>query len=1307
MKHLYLVLTFAFLCAPGAPADAQTTRPAGVRVSYALPNTPGETYRVTLAIVDPKDPAWIVSQFAAGVARTVTPENGGRFSEVWDGLDDNFMPVPPGDYAVKGIYMPARKWHVDGEWHTVTPRFVTGASSWMPTPEQWDKPEPFGGDPCGAPLGDVAVGPNGVAVFYYEYLENGLNSPMFDLNKPVGYDQFLRAFNSGGAGGGSSTATDGETVWSFSTDGGPKYVYRADGKSFGVSHGANRPNGYLPDGWVTAMAAWRDGAAKTSFVYVAQRGRIVEIPKRKREYHESAADFVDKVTVHDGANGKVLADVSLPRPRGLAVRAGVLYALHAATGEGFAVSAVPLKAGLPEGAWRKLFEVPATIAPSDLEVDAHARFYLSDAKANKVYQFAADGKPLRTFGRLDAQKPGAYDPLTFIAPGRLATWTDRDGRDRIIVVEQGGPNRASEWNADDGTLVREFMTLQTKANDGYAIDPENPRHLYIPGQQGWLTRFKIDYDKGTWTVDAVWPDVGNDPRAPHLDKPQFIRAGGREYIACGRSFSVYRRDGDRWLLSAAILRETAGGKRRTACWHDANGNGRVDANEAVPTELPGGFLTYHGQNWLDDLSMVAVNQGGGDVWRLAPDGFDAHGNPIFKTFTKLLSDPVFAARRAGTADAIHGGNELADDFPSDWAQADGSVAEGFYVQARGGKNFSANEGPQHKVTRYVPDGKGGYRAVWRAGRTAMARVAEPGEIYGAMRVRRPINGLLSVVDQSRCGVLLYTEDGLYVDTLFPDERRGFTRRTAGVYPQPGEFFAGSVVPNRENGRIYLAQGKYTPMIFEAQGWSLTQNPVRPLTTVQKSVSIGAAQIASPPEIALSVRGGAGAARVARFAPALGGVAMDGSMAGWESCEPVQFAADAAQSVEVRACYGPDDIYLRWHARLATKFEPKPRGEIDRIFTHDRLADTLSFYFQGDPEAKPGGGANDGRPGDARIVFGLFDNAGALEPVALGLYPKWAGPGQPSPRVYKTPVNRVAFEHVGPVEGAKLGAKIDPDGKGFVIAAAIPRAALAPRLASFAGGYQTMVNFEATFAGHNKFWWSNRDGSANRETYDEPSEARLYPGSWAPAQFRPLDQGVTVRNWLVCGPFGGPGAERFQADPNGVVPGTTIDMKKAVRDFCEAAAYPPDSGQVDLKATYKGELVTGYWPNPGEVRWRPATVADLDTRVVLGFGAQTWYGATWAHVPADTELEFQFQSHPMTTLRWFLNGQPVATGEYKEGDAKSPRRVAKKTVTLRSGWNQVTYRAYTTGYVPFRVGLVVNAPERTLWTLKLAGAPPAQ
>lgn len=1294
-RHLFVVL---FLLSIRIAITAET----GVSVTYQLPvdGTLPKTYCVTLAITDPKNPDWIVSTFVAGQPRTVTADNQGKFTETWDGLDENFMPVPPGDYAVKGIYTPAKQWRVDKEWHAVTPKFIGAATAWVPTTEQWEKPLPFGGDPTRAPLGDVAVGPNGVAVFGYVYLENGTNNPLFDLKKPVNYDQFIRAFNSGGAGGGTSCTTDGETVWAFSTDGGKKFIYRADGKPFGNGIGANRSHVYLPEGWVTAMANGKDESGKT-IVAVAQRGKILEVQnphEQHKHYSESSTVAVDKITLHDGVDGKVLGEIPVTKPRGLAVQGGKLYVLHA-EGDGWSVSAAKLSAA--EKSFQKVFSVPAEIKPADLEIDSHSRFYLSDTAANKIYQLDVSGKISKTFGRLAMQKSGAYDPETFMAPEKLATWTDAGGNDRLIVVENAGPNRASEWSAD-GKLLREFMTLQTQCNDGYTFDPEHPEHLYIAGQQGWLTRFKVDFAKGTFAVDAVWPDVGNDPRSMHLDKPQFIRANGISYIASARSYNVYRLAGDRWLLSAALLREKTGDKWTTAFWNDANGNGKIDNDEIRNAEFPGHFTTYHGQNFSDDLSMIAINQGGHDIWKLTPSGFDAHGNPIFKEFTKLVTDPIFEARKDGKADSVHGGNELADVFSSDWMQADGSPGADLYVQARGGKNFSANEGAQHKITRYIPDAKGGYQLKWRVGRSALDRVAERGEMYGGMRIHRPINGLLSVVDQSRCGVLLYTDDGMYVDTIFPDDRRGFNQKVAGVYPQPGEFFAGTILPNKDNGKIYIAMGKYTPTLFEVEGWSLSENPVKPLTTVQKEVTIAAAQIAQPPEIALTLRGGAGTAKFAHFAPALGEAALDGSMAGWESVQPIVFQADKNQTVEVRCMYRPDQILLRWHARTAAKFAPKPLPPLERIFTHDQLSDTLSFYVQGDANAKPGG-KPEGRPGDARFVFGIFTQDGKPAPVVLGMYPEFSGLGKASPQIYRTPVGSATFAHAGAVEGAKVSHAIDDDGKGFVIVAVLPRTAIPRQTQPFAGGFKTLVNFEATFAGHTKFWWANSDGSASRETYDEPTEARLYPGSWAPAQFQGLDGGVLVRNWLICGPFGGPGAEKFKADPNGIMPDTKKDMKTAVREFCEAAKYPPDEGKIDFKAVYKGEQLTGYWNDPREARWKPATVADLDSRVILGSGAQVWYAASWIHVPAATELEFQFQSHPQTFLRWSLNGEAVPKLEYK-GVKNELRQTASKVLTLRAGWNQIQLRGYCVGYTPFRAGLILNGAPEKLWNLTLTTVP---
>jgi len=1286
-----LVLVFGFISMSWA---------TGVSLTYQLPATGPlpQSYRVTLAVVDPHNPGWIVSQFICGATRIVTVENKGKFTETWDGLDDNYMPVPPGSYALKGIYMPARQWRVDGAFHTITPRFVGGASSWLPTPDQWAKPEPFGGDPCGAPLADVDVGPNGVAVFYYNYLENGLNNPMIDLKKPVGYEQFLRAFGSGGAGGGSATCTDGETVWSFSTDGGPKYLYRADGRPFGAGR-AQRSGVYLPEGWVKALSCWHDAEVNKTFVFVAQGGKIIQTTDWPY-YQESDKEFVDAITVHDGSNGTVLARLTTLHPLGVAARGGQLYVLHTSPQGGWTVSAVPLRSGLPQGNLVPLFNVPATITPTDLEVDSHNRLYLSDMIANKVYQLDRAGTILHVFGRLPAQHPGTYDPQTFCAPGKLATWAAPDGHDHLLVVEHAGPNRVSEWN-DDGVLLRSFLNLQTKANDGYAVDPEHPEQIYIAGQQGWLTRFIVNYATGVWTVDAVWPNLLNDPLAPGLDHPWCIITHGHKYLACGRSNNIYRLDGDRWVLSAAILRMREGQEWKYFAWHDANGDGKIQEDEyrKSPLEMPGWLMRYHGNQWTADLALVALNQAGRDVERLAPSNFDAWGNPIFTHWEKLFTDPIFARRATGTATALYGGNELADQFASDWAMVDGSLGEGYYVTARGGPNFSANDGAQEKVTRYAPDARGGFVPLWRTGRKALQGVAQPGETYAAIHIYKPINGILSVVDQSRCGIILYTDSGLYIDTLFPDGRR-LTPTEAGVYAQPGEFFAGLVYPNRTNGKIYFGMGKYTPMLYEAEGWSLHENPVHPLTTLPSRITISASQIVAPPEIALTVRGGAGTANVAHFSPALGGAILDGSLLGWEACEPIRFQADKDQTVEVRGLYDPEHLYLRWHVRLASVFIPRALQPLERIFTHDRLADTVSVYIQGDQRAMPATSPN-GRPGDVRIICGLFSDGGRLTPVALGLYPTWHGPGTARPLTYRTPVNMVEFAHVGPVAGAELHSILDSDGKGFVLAVGLPRSAI-PGLPPLTGGVRTMVNFDATFAGHNKCWWANVDGSASRETYDEPTEARLYPGSWAPAYWQGLDRGVLIRNWLICGPFGGPGAEKLSYDPNGLMPGTNIDYKSATRTFCEALQLPPDNGTVDITAQYTGAMIQGYWGNPGSVRWTPTIVTPLDTRVVLGPAGQVWYGATWIYVPAETTLDAHFQGHPMTYYRWFLNGTKILEGTI-DGDPGQAEKVM--TLTLRQGWNQVHFRAYCIGYPPFRAGLVLTAPPATLWNLRLSGSPP--
>ena len=367
MLRIASILSFFLVVAIAATARSQEVgqleplpgQPSN-QVRYQLPNSGPlpATYRVTLAIVDPKNPDWIISQFVSGEARTVTAENRGIFTEIWNGLDDNFMPAPPGKYAVKGIYMPASRWPIDGEFHSVTPKYLSAASSWASTAAQDEKPLPFGGDPCGAPLTDVKVGPNGIAVFYYQYLENGLNNPRIDLNKPIGFDQFVEAFPSGGAGGGSCTATDGRSPFGATAPTADRNMFIGPtANRLANWRGTARRDVYRPEGAVTALAAWRDPALRQSFLYIAERGKLIETPGR--QFIESANEVVDTISVLDGDMGAVLARRRLPSPAGLVVRDGVLFALHG-TEHGQAVSSVSLAAGKPQGDWRQVFAIPET-----------------------------------------------------------------------------------------------------------------------------------------------------------------------------------------------------------------------------------------------------------------------------------------------------------------------------------------------------------------------------------------------------------------------------------------------------------------------------------------------------------------------------------------------------------------------------------------------------------------------------------------------------------------------------------------------------------------------------------------------------------------------------------------------------------------------------------------------------------------------------------------------------------------------------------------------------------------------------------
>ena len=1289
-----VLLASAVACAQeGMESPAALSDAPGAVVHYQLPadGPLPRTYLVTLAITDPRDPAWIVSNFDCGVVRTVTAQNQGRFTETWDGLDENGMPVPPGRYGVKGICMPAQKWPIDGQYHAIVPKLAATGGSWGQSPGEDTLPGLVEGDPVDSPLGDVDVAPGGIGTVAFQYLENGRNFFRVDFNRPPSYGQILAGYESGEFAGATSTCTDGNAAWSYSDDGGVKYIGRADGQPFGHQR-AGRDNVCVPDGFVTALAAWPEKAAGRTVVFTAERGRMIG------GEHESPNDFVNRVRALDGRDASVLAEWKVDRPLALAARHDRLYVLHG-HGDRFEVLSMPLGPGWRDARPALLFTVPTGLHPFDLEADSHGRIYLSDPAANHVFQFDARGKLLRTYGRQAAQVPGHYDEQTFMAPEKLACWTDAQGRDHLLVVEMAGPNRLSEWSGDTGALVRQWVVPQTRANDGYGIDPQQPDRVYLQGQRDTLVRWRIDYATGAWTPDAVWPGVGpsgfDGKLVQALGRPTVIHRGADTYIAFGRGSVVFHLEGDRLRACAAVLVDhTDADHSAYYLWSDRNGDGRVESDEyrPFPAHAPPGTFRYFGESWFDDLSLVCIGQDTPDIWRLAPTSFDARGTPLYRAgdWRKLLTDEVFTARQAGKATVLRGGNEVGTAFNSDWAfPAPGPRGE-VYVSARSGPDFSANLGAQYKLSRYVPDESGVLRQRWRVGRVALTGAARPGEVYGPMFAVTPLNGIVTVIDNSRAGMVLYTEDGLYVDTLFPDDHLvGHDRM--GAYWQPGEFFAGGAYVNKDDGKIYLAMGKTMPQLFEATGWTSTNSPVRPIPGLDRTVTLRANEIGMPTAAQMEVRGGTAAAKVARFEPATGGApALDGSMSGWTACRPIEFANGPDQSVEVRCLYDRGHLYLRWHARTGHDVEVRPLGLPEHLFAHDRGADTLGLYLQGDPQEEPSSAGN-GRPGDARFVFALARDQGATRPVVLGMYLARNGPDA-KPFTYRTPAGGAAsFASVALVPQVQAGYALDADGQGFVLAAAIPRAALpgSPRLED----WRTIGDFDANFGGHDRFWWSNTDGSASRETQDEPTEARFYPGAWSPLQCAPVSP-LPIRSWRVIGPFGLPEIDRLNYDN---------DREKIIR-LLTGAVFPPDSRR-DLNAVYSGAQ-TRTREKQRDLAWKAVELSGdtVDFQRTLdwdgGNDEGTVYLVTRIHssVAADVLLDL---THPdgQYALSGRLNGHPLPTIP-APGDPLFTRLDAAKPLHLQAGWNELLIRRDTI-WGDLTLGATLRAPPEVLWQLKIA------
>jgi len=801
----------------------------GFPVSYQLPYKGKEaTYSVTLAAAPADNPDWLISTFVAGAARTVNAENQGVFKETWNGLDDNFMPVPEGNYALRGIFAEAKKWKVDGQYHALIPEYVTSpGDSWTPPAAQDQRFPPVHGHVF-EPIYDLSVGPMGKAVFLSGYIENWRNPFLVDLNRKVGIDQVVHTWNSSGRSGGQHVAYDGKDVWMIRFN----EVYCHTNQRFGSTR-TRRGQKIVSLGkgkqYPTDMAVSRgpDG----SRLYICE-------PHEKR------------ITVLDGATGKRLDPVESIEARAIAVVDQRLYILHR-QGEHWEIGVMETgKEAKPD--LQRVVVLPSGSMPRSLAVSKDGVFYT--IRGRQVLGYDTKGNVVRVIGKKEKQS-GKYDPEILVHPNKVRIWVDTAGLTRLLVTESGGPMRIGEWSAEDGSLLRHWNLCQNAAG-GFCMDPRQPEYIYTTSlNTPELLRYEVNCKTGAWKVDSVWEGLCHRNMEQQFPGgrlfPQLIELNGHRYLCfAGGAFRaygawmIYREEGERWLPSAAFV--------RNRWWHDKNGDGQLQESEFLETPNRGAG-TYWAGKYLSDLSIVEIRKGGHAVKRLKPARFDPHGNPVYlgNHWEQIITDQAAEAIRFGKAiqlAPLYGRNEIGDRF-WDWSDVtqgqDGSLYVAGVYKPDGITGYKFDEAgqvcAQWKLSCWVPEGDA-YRQKWRVGRKAFGP-AQPGEVYATMHNSQPVYGLLGMHDGN--GLYhVYTTEGLYVDTLMYDRFSFGNMTRGGMYCHSGGSYFGRHTLNPRDDQVYILMGRASNNIYRVPNWKpgLTQ----PIQLDSPHVQVDASSIVAPP-----------------------------------------------------------------------------------------------------------------------------------------------------------------------------------------------------------------------------------------------------------------------------------------------------------------------------------------------------------------------------------------------------------------------------------------------------------------------------
>ena len=622
----------------------------------------------------------------------------------------------------------------------------------------------------------------------------------------------------------------------------------------------------------------------------------------------------------------------------------------------------------------------------------------------QVKIFTAEGKPAGQIGRRGGRPLlGPWQADGFYAISSLLV--DKQGR---LWVTEGDrhPKRISIWDMSTGKPVKELFGPTHYGASGGAICPTDPNLMVGEGCE-----WRFDPKTQTFACTGVFD------RSLHGFAKFCTPANGRLYLAVTRESQPYRsatrifqRIGEgTWRVRAEVRPDFIA--KTTTFWSDVNGDGREDPGETIT--VPMVLVTYGSNAWSlnlnpQDFTLYGVTDGTRKVYQVRLAGYTACGAPRWDVAG--MKELPFA-----------GGKDVYSVLPSPDNRLLLTCGEHTYYRCyeiASGKLLWSYPNPFFQV-------HGSHHAP----------APEPGLTRGAYgfvgTFTLPNTGTVWAINANLGEWYLLTEKGYFLARIFegdpmqwqwPAKAEVGADMTRCPPGSGGEDFGGSLTQGID-GKVYVQAGKNA--VWNLELGNLDRIRIIGTGTIilkPEEQSLARAEFEKQCQRAVGVQ----TCEVRRLTPTFtGNLGSD-----FQGINPLEYKKQDDAAVKTLLAWDAKNLYLGFEVADNSPWVNGAK-EPPQMYVS---GDTVDFQFGSDPKADPK--RSEAVAGDFRLSIGNFLG----RPTAV-LYRKVSA--EKRPKTFTSGViAQYVMDYVEVVRDAKIAVKIRPDGKGYVVEAAVPLTALA-------------------------------------------------------------------------------------------------------------------------------------------------------------------------------------------------------------------------------------------------------------------------